>query len=199
MAIAVGLAGGACSDGGTSTADPTVPTAAPPTSSPAPATPDVSVIPATIDEPYLNAVLAALDEIDGQATRIIKSTKSFSKEAAGLLNAIYSDEWFDVQTEAWLTALAKDPALTAIKANPGNRKSTVERLITVKPDCVWMAATRDRTANSTTPSPPQVEFVALRPLDRSNDPSHRNPTAWMIATDGSNEDGTEPGNPCAAG
>ncbi|MGQ0520824.1 MAG: hypothetical protein ACT4PX_06720, partial [Actinomycetota bacterium] len=86
--LAMGLA--ACSGGGDSSADPTVPTAATTSSTPAPAI-DVSVVPATIDEPYLNAVLAALDEIDGEATRIIVATKRFPPEAADLLNTIYSD------------------------------------------------------------------------------------------------------------
>lgn len=196
MAIAVGLAGGACSDGGTSTADPTVPTAAPTTSSSAPATPDVSVIPATIDEPYLNAVLAALDEIDGQATRIIKSTRSFAKEAAALLNAIYSDEALGAESEVWFLSIAQDPELTGIREQPGHRRSEVDRIIASSPTCIWTAVRRDYSATDVNPGPVRIDYLALQPLDRSNDPTGKNPTAWMIIRDSHLQDGSEPTNPC---
>ena len=194
VAIAVGLAGGACSDGGTSTADPTVPTAAPSTT--APATPDVSVIPATIDEPYLNAVLAALDEIDGQATRIIKSTKSFAKEAAGLLRAIYSTEAFDNESEVWFIALARSPDLDGIRPNPGNRRTVVERIIAASPSCTWLAVRRDRSAVNTDPNPDRIEYIALVPKEPAIDPAGSNPTPWMISADGFRDDTREPSKPC---
>ena len=199
IALVVGisvLAG--CSNGDGTAADPTVPTAAVTTAEPATTVPDVSSIPATIDEPYLNAVLAALDEVDGQATRLIYATKKFTPEAADLLNAIYSDEETDRHANAWIAGLSRDPQLSSIKPNPGNRQTTVSRLITVTSTCVWMAVDRDHTADSVVAAAPRVEYVALRPLDRSNDPERRNPTAWMIAADGFNADGSEPGNQCEA-
>lgn len=186
----------ACTDSNDGTADPTVPTAAGTTATSA--TPDVSVIPQSIDEAYLNAVLAALDEVDGEATRIIVATKRFPPEAANLLNAIYSDERFQVQADAWFEALGEDPELGSIKAEPGNRRTEVQRIITASHSCVWMAVERDHSASSVTQSPPRTEYIALRPLDESNDRAGQNPTAWMITADGFNEDGSEPGNQCDA-
>lgn len=156
------------------------------------------MIPMRVDEAYLNAVLAALDEVEGEATRLIYASKRFTPEAAALLNAIYSDEESDRQSNGRLSALANDPELRAIKPNPGNRKTTVTRIITAKPVCVWMAVERDHTLDSVTPATPRAEFLALRPLDKANDPKGRNRTAWMIASEGFNPDGSEPGDPCGS-
>lgn len=190
--LALGLA--ACSGGDADTPDPTVPTAV--STTPTTTAPDVSVIPDRIDEPYLNAVLAALDQVDGDAVRIIHATKRFPPDVADRLNAIYSDDRFQVQADGWLEALARDPKLSSIAENPGNRKTTVERIITATATCVFVAVKRDHSANAVTPAPPRTEYIALRPLDGSNDPKKHNPTAWMMTVDGFNPDGTEPVNPC---
>ncbi|MDP9442421.1 MAG: hypothetical protein M3P34_09665 [Actinomycetota bacterium] len=158
--------------------------------------PDVSVIPDVIDDAYLNAVLAELDEVDGEATRLVKATNRFPREAADLLNAIYSDDALRQQANLWLESFAEDPELKGILPNPGNRKTTVLRLIEASPTCVWMAVRRDYSQVATDATPGPVEYVALRPLDRSNDPQGRNRTAWMITTDGYRSDDTEPSNPC---
>ncbi|MGI8683896.1 MAG: hypothetical protein ACR2MO_02130, partial [Acidimicrobiales bacterium] len=78
----------ACSDARPSEPDTTVPTAAPTSSSSTLAPPpNVAVIPSAIDAAYVNAVFAALDEVDAQATRIIKRTKRVPPEATDLLRA----------------------------------------------------------------------------------------------------------------
>ena len=192
VAVTFGLA--ACSDGGGSGADPTVPTSGS-TSSRVEGL-DVSVVPERIDEAYLNAVLAALDAVDGEATRIIVRTKRFPPEAADLLNAIYSDEEFARQAELWFASLSHDPALAGIRPEPGPRKSTVDRAIDISPGCVWMAIRRDYSAVNFVPGPEETRYLALQPLDRSNDPKQRNATPWMITYDGLLDDETEPSKPC---
>ena len=191
--VGITLACTACTSDEPGSADPTVPTAASSTAAPAP---DVSKIPETIDGAYLDAVLAALDEVDGQATRLIYAEKRFTPAAAEILNAIYSDEETDRQADARLSGLANDPQLSSIRPNPGNRRTIVTRIITATPACVWTEVERDHTLNSVTPGPPRHEFIALRPIDRSNDPKGVNPTAWMITSEGFNADGSEPGNQC---
>lgn len=195
LAAAVVLAG--CSGEGEGNVSPTVPSSVSTTSTTA--VPDVSVIPEVINEAYLNAVLAALDAVNGEAVRIIVATKRFPPDAADHLNAIYSDEEFQIQAEAWLTALAKDRQLSSIKPDPGNRKTTVRRIISASRECVWSEVERDHSGSSTMPVTPRPQYVALRPLDRSNDPRKLNPTAWMIAVEGFNQDGSEPGNQCEDG
>lgn len=185
-----------CSGGGDGpSADPTVPTAASTTSTSA--VPDVSTISAVIDAPYLNRVLAALDEVDGMATRVIVANKDLVPEAAEILNSIYADEEFTEQADVWLNTLDQDPDLRSIKASPGRRTTQVERIISASASCAWMAVSRDYSGTATQPKGPHTEYVALRPLDESNDPKNRNPTAWMIAGEGYDEDGSEPANQCA--
>lgn len=187
-----------CDDNAVSTADPTVPTAASSsTSSTAPA-PDVSAIPETIDEPYLNAVLAALDEVDGEATRIIKASKRIFPEAADVLNSIYSDEAVLIQTQNWADSIVRDPELGGVRPEPGNRRTTVERIIAASPTCVWLATKRDRSTVNVNPGPTRTTYIAMKPLDPSNDPNDVNRTAWMIVQEGLLSDGSEPPNPCPA-
>ncbi len=192
--VAAVLALPACSGGADGTPSTSVPTSKSTMSTTA--APDVSTIPSVIDEAYLNAVLAALDEVDGQATRVIKATKRFPPEAADLLNAIYSDEEFDKQANAWLQTLAEDRDLVGLLADPGSRKTKVERVIAASPSCVWIEVRRDYSQVATHATPGPLEYVALQPLDRSNDPQRHNPTAWMITIDGYRSDGKEPSNPC---
>ena len=192
--MAMVLAGAACTDKGDNTPDPTVPTAV----STTPPTTQVGIdtIPEVIDAPYLNRVLAAIDSVDTSAIRVVVKTKGVPPEAAEIFNSIYSDEWFPNVVDAWIQALQRDSDLSTLKRPLGDRHTTVERLITVTPNCIWMSVRRDYSDSDAKPRPPRTEFVALMPLDPANNPKNINPTAWMIITDGFRQDGTEPSSPC---
>ncbi len=195
LAVAALLLASTCS-GGEDEADPgaTVPTEVTTSTTVI----DVSTIPAVIDEAYLNRVLEALDAVDGMATKIIVERKALVPDATGLLAAIYDGEEFTDQTNAWLIGLQQDPNLVSIKPQPGNRKTTVERIISASQGCVWLAVRRDYSGTASNPPAPQTEYVALRPLDKTKDRKGLNPTAWIITEDGFNEDGSAPRNPCVA-
>ncbi|MGI8685090.1 MAG: hypothetical protein ACR2MO_08405 [Acidimicrobiales bacterium] len=160
------------------------------------AAPDISAIPEVIDEAYVNAVLAALDEIDGQATRIIVSAKRVPDEALALLQAILSDKEYFIEAKERVDALARDPEMTGFLPNPGNKVTTVQRIIGASRSCVWLAVQRDYSKANVDPGPTTTDYLALVPLDRSNDPKEVNRTAWMILADGRTRDGSEPDNPC---
>ncbi|MGH9151209.1 MAG: hypothetical protein ACRD03_02120, partial [Acidimicrobiales bacterium] len=117
--------------------------------------------------------------------------------AADYLNAIYSDEEFTRQVDVWAASLVRDIELKDIRPSPGNRATTIERIIAASPSCVWLAVKRDYSLVNFDPGPDRVEYVALEPLDPSNDPLGVNRTAWMVTTDGYRQDGTEPSNPCS--
>lgn len=199
MVVVVGFGLAGCSRDGDAGADTTVPTA-PRTTSTAASTvlPDIATIPAVIDAPYLNRVFIALEHVETEATRVIAEAKGVPQPAAEILNAIYSDDWFQVVVSNWAKQLADDPQLQGLKRPFGDRRTTVRRLISASPTCVWTEVERDYSQTDTNPGPVSSEYVELRPLDRSNDPNHRNPTAWMIAADGFRRDGAEPANPCPA-
>ncbi|MGH9152382.1 MAG: hypothetical protein ACRD03_08310 [Acidimicrobiales bacterium] len=192
VAWAAALAAG-CSPGDASLPpEPTVPTA--PSSTTSTTVVDVSAIPEVIDEAYLNRVLAALDAVEARATELIVANKALVPEAAEILNSVYADDRFSAHADAWVEALVDDPALSSVRA--GSRRTTVERVITAGPTCVWSEVRRDYSETTATPQPLQTEYVALRPLDPSNDPNQHNSTAWMITVDGFNADGSEPVDPC---
>lgn len=187
----------ACNDGGPDDPDTTVPTAASSsTSSTAVAAADITVVPATIDEPYVDAVLAALDEIDGRATRMIVASKTVPETAISLLQAIFGDEQFLIEMGNRTESLRLDPQLTGVLANPGNRVTTVERIIAASPGCIWLAVQRDRSRVNVDPGSTRTEYVALQPVDPTNDPGDVNGTPWAITVDGRSRDGSEPTNPC---
>jgi len=141
-------------------------------------------------------VLAALDEVDSEATRMIVAAKNVTPAAADHLNAIYSDEEFTRQVENWTLSLARDIELKGIRPSPGNRVTTIERIIAASPTCVWLAVKRDYSAVNFDPGADDTEYVALEPLDPGNDLRGVNRTAWMITVDGFRDDGLEPSNPC---
>ncbi|MGH9151039.1 MAG: hypothetical protein ACRD03_01255 [Acidimicrobiales bacterium] len=192
--VAAALAVAGCTGSAGTSAEPTVPTAAPTTPTTAPL--DVSVIPEVIDERYLAEVLAALDEVDSEATRMIVAAKNVTPAAADYLNAVYSDEEVDRQLENWYRSIADDLELKGIRPSPGNRVTTVERVISASPACVWLAVRRDYSAVNFDPGPEEIEYVALRPLDPTNDVRGVNPTGWMITDDVLLADGSEPRNRC---
>lgn len=197
LAIATVSAG--CKSGGdNATAEPTVPTSGTTSSSTTATTgvADVATIPDVIDEPYINGVLAALDKVDTTAVRVVMETKNVPPEAAEIFNSIYNDEWFTIKVDSWLGQVQRDPELKGLRRPLGDRHTTVQRLIAASPACVWMSVTRDYSESNANPQPPRTEYLALQPLDPSNDPKDHNPTAWMITADGFNEDGSEPQNEC---
>ena len=193
-AVVAVLALAGCQKSAGAPPEPTVPTAPSTTSTTAPI--DVSVIPPVIDEPYLTAVLAALDEDDSEATRLIHAAKNVTPAAADYLNAIYSDDEFTRQVDVWYLSIADDQELKGIRPSPGNRVTRIERVISASPTCVWMAVKRDYSAVNFDPGPDDTEYVAIEPLDRANDRRGVNRTAWMITDDGLLSDRTEPPNPC---
>ena len=169
---------------------PTVPATAPTT-----VPTDPYAVPATIDAAYLNKVFAALDHVSGDATRLIVASKQLVPPAAARLAAIYDEQHFKFQTNNWVDLLTSGQ-LGRSKTNPGDRTTSVERILQAGPACVYVAARRDYSAITVASAAPRIEYVGLKPLDQSRDPSHFNPTPWMIVGEGFNPDGTQPASPC---
>jgi hypothetical protein len=155
---------------------------------------DPYAIPGTIDAAYLNRVFAALDAVDGEATRTIVRTRNLPPEAAERLTAIYGDKEFRVQTNRWLDVI--EGGLQGYKPEPGNLKTSVIRVISSNPRCVFLVARRDHSAIAVSPPPSHDTYFYLEPLDPIRNKKHLNPTPWMIGGEGFNSDGSVPGDPC---
>lgn len=155
---------------------------------------DPYAVPAKIDEAYLNKVFAALEHVDGDATRLIVAGQTLVPEAAKRLRAIYAEDEFQAQVNLWLDIVIKKD-LGRSKPNPGDRRTTVSQVLTATPGCIYAAVNRDYSA-IVDDSTPSAEFVGLKPSDPARDSFNLNPTPWMVFFDGSNKDGSTPSDPC---
>lgn len=191
--LAVTLVGGACSRGGDGGAESdgdgpadafssTNPTPAPVADDPA------FAVPATIDEGYVTRVLAALDEVQGDVVRRIVETGAFAQADMIPLRAVFLDPELRAQTEGFGGLVE---SMDRLRKPPGDNRTTVVRLVTARPDCIYAETTVDVSATVVDPPAPFTSFVALRPSRPGNDPERHNPTPYSIAAEHPEER-----NPC---
>lgn len=183
-ALAVSGCQGAGDDGDIRT---TVPTA-PPTST----TTQVSYkVPATIDVPYIEKVMAALDHVDGEAARRAAAQRRLDEEFFEHYVAIYTDKYFSLVQRAWLEIAGNGFGLLADA--PGDPRTVVERVLVAKPNCVLFQAKRDYSSQLNGPDADvEPRYVALVPLPAQRNVGGRNPTPWIMSMDGRNSDGSAP-------
>ena len=171
---------------------PTVPTEAPATSTTA--VPDVATVPAVIDEAYLNEVLRVLNRVDGDAMRLIVQEEDLVPPAVERLAAIYLEEELNSQLRRWTRQVRE--GLDTFKKPPGDKVNSVVRIISNRPDCIYMETSEDYRVVSTAATAPFTMFVALQ-LKVTEDEHGFNTTAWMISLIGASPEGGDPGlNPC---
>lgn len=189
-----------CSSGGDDALGPTATVGTAPTTTataaPVEAPPDPSVIPADpadIDEEYVQAVVDALFAVDAKATEIFVKTEELDEEGVDYLEAIYIGEELDQQVNVWSETFAHGSEALL----PGALDHKVTRLIGRGSDCVYFEAEVDFAKTTTRKVPPQSNFLGITPKASGDDPKGENPTAWMLFTDGINEDGSMPEDPCA--
>ena len=186
----------ACSAGGGEELGPagtlgTVPT----TTTTAPEAVDPAVIPddpADIDEDYLQAVVDALFAVDAQAAKIFIETKKVDERAVDILRAVHVPDEHARQVNIWTVSLAERADLLL----PGTLGNDVQRVIDVRPDCVYLEVLRDYSETTTLDVPRQQVYLGLTPKIEGDDPNGMNPTAWMIFMNGLDDDDSEPENPC---
>src|SRR4051812_29229667 len=133
--------------------------------------------PPVIDAAYVNRVLAGLDGVYGDVTRMVVSTKRLPPDALARLRAIYDDDAalqlkLDAIQTVGLTQLAQ------LRPNPGNQVTTITNLITVRPKCVFASVNRDFSQLVANPAGVDHLWVAIVPLNPAHDPDHYNLTSW---------------------
>lgn len=175
----------ACATGGKSASQGST------TASASPTLTDPYAVPATIDAPYVNRVLAALDAVRGDTFRLYLRDRQISFEISERVRSLYgSGEGYDLEIRT-----LEDEKQSRPPTEPGNRMSTVTRLITATPTCIYAQVVRDYRPVGGTVSD-LVAWVGLRSAPALNDPSKFNPTQWMYVSDGTLPDRSEPPNPC---
>jgi hypothetical protein len=188
------VASAACSNGGaekgSAGANPTVATDPPTTT-----TTNPYDVPAVIDVAYVNRVLAGLDSVLGDVTRLLIRTNTFPPDAYDRLKALYGDnKWLQSKLDAFQHDLNR--GFANYKPTPGNKVSTATRLIVASHDCIFVEVRRDYTPVAETPPPSSPQWVALKPLDRVRDPARYNNTGWSFVYDGAEPGSVQPPNPC---
>jgi len=175
------------------TANPTIATAPLATT-----TTNPYAVPAVIDVAYVNRVLAGLDAAVGDVARLVLRTRTITQEAYDRLKAIYGDRTF---LQINIDGLERDirEGFRSYKSPAGDRKSTVSRLISARPSCIFVQISRDYSAVGINPlSELQTQWVGLRLLDQGRDPNDYNPTPWAYTYDGFPADRAQPPDPCAS-
>lgn len=184
-ATVLALTGGACSSGGAGRPDPTRPAPLAPTSTTDTTEPaDPYAIPEVIDEAYVNRVLAALDQIDGDSLRDVVSKGAVSFESFERIRAIYNDPEYDQQSDGLRDLVKED--LGRFKSPPGNRKTVVFRLPHVSPTCIVTNVRADFSevvVSPPTTAPDEFQLLILERTQPGADPKRFNPTSWSIVHD----------------
>lgn len=188
--VLAALALASCRDGGAQEPRTTVPTA-PTTASTTSTTLASYEVPAVIDQAYIESVMAALDHVYGETARHIARERAADAQFAEYLVATFGGESFSLKQRLWGQVLNDDFRL--LRTDPGDAKTTVERILVVDSGCILFQAGRDffRIFNEPDPAGPP-RFVGLVPLPPGRDVRHVNPTPWLITFDGRRSDGVDP-------
>ncbi|MGI8685997.1 MAG: hypothetical protein ACR2MO_13075 [Acidimicrobiales bacterium] len=157
---------------------PAVTTAAPATTT-APA--DPFAVPTVVDVAYVDRVLAALDQVRGDAVRSIVLQRRVDAAAIERIRAIYNDPAFQISAESIQMIPSED--LTRYKAPPGDRRTRVQRIVSSGPSCVVFESIVDFSAVVLNPPPhltDERDVMVLAPTQPGADPKELNPTPWSI-------------------
>ncbi|HWI02806.1 MAG TPA: hypothetical protein VNT52_03120 [Acidimicrobiales bacterium] len=190
------LLASACSGGGASKgsagANPTLATDPPTTT-----TTNPYAVPATIDAVYVNRVLAGLDAQLGDVTRLLIRSGTFPEEAYDRLKAVYTDDQaLQLKLDAFQSDLRR--GFQDYKPSPGNKVTTVTRIITASASCIFVEVRRDYSAVALNSNVVNPQWTALKPSDPSRDPRRYNDTRWALAYDSVQPNLAQPPNPCGS-
>ena len=143
----------------------------------------------------LNRILVGLDGVTGDLQRILVRERRITAEVTDRLQSIYTGPELLNQIDAFQADVAN--GLAGYKDPPGNRVTTVSRLITASPICVFAAVTRDYAPLTEGPAPrPSSLYVILVAKSEADDPRQLNPTPWAMLYDGVQADGSQPEDVC---
>lgn len=163
---------------------------------PAPATTAPPLAAAGAEEAAaVDRILAGLDGVMGDAQRLLVRDRRITPEVTDRLRAIYVGPELLNQIDAFRADVAG--GLAGFKEPPGDRVTTVSRLITVSPICVFVEVARDYGPITAGPAPaPASLYVVLVTKAEADDSRQLNPTPWAMLYDGVQIDGSQPEDVC---
>jgi len=159
-----------------------------------PATGESFTPPDPIDAAYAERVLNRLYETEGDAIRITRAAGTVTPEAEALLRSISSKDWADVELEE--LRRAAESGFVDLRSSPGNSTFRVQRLVTGRPDCMYVIGLKDFT-QVLDPPPDRAgerDFVWLEATDQI---TGSNPTGWRVGAVRTRTDEGVEADPCA--
>jgi len=154
-------------------------------------------VPEVIDEAYVNRVLAGLDQVVGDAVRLVVKSRQMDEEVFYLLKSVSVGDTFQLKLDGLQADLMR--GLPTYNEQPGNKKTTVTRLITTMETCIFAEVQKDFSAVNISGQPSlSTQWVVLVPLDTTRDEYNHNPTPWMFLYDGFLQDQSQPPDLCVA-
>jgi hypothetical protein len=157
--------------------------ASPPTTSLAPSTvaaPDADIVPPVITVAYVNAVLAVLNHVYGNATRALVASRRMTPDVRADLRSIYNDPAYGQQLSA--AQLSLTTVITNVRLHPGDPVILVKKLMSAAATCVFFEATTDLSKVLVHPTPSAAsEYFELARKQPGGDPRDLNQTRWAIS------------------
>jgi hypothetical protein len=152
-------------------------------------------IPPVIDAAYVNRVLAGLDQVIGDAVRLVVKNRVVDEEVYYRLSSVYLGDTLQLNLDGIQEDLLG--GMRGYRETPGNNVTTVTRLITATNTCVFAEVVKDYApVNASGQANLSTQWVALVPLDFQRDVRHYNPTSWILLYEGFRDDLTQPADPC---
>ncbi len=151
--------------------------------------------PGTDEVATVDRILAGLDGVIGDLQRSLVRDRRISSEVTDRLRAVYTGPELLNQIDAFRADV--DGGLAGYQSPPGNRVTTVSRLLTASPICIFAEVTRDYGPVTAGPPPPPASlYVVLVTKTETDDPKALNPTPWAMLYDGVQADGSQPEDVC---
>ncbi|MGH9280818.1 MAG: hypothetical protein ACRD12_22360 [Acidimicrobiales bacterium] len=149
-------------------------------------------MPEPVDATYVNRVLQGLDAQSGDVYRLYLRDRQITSEIRDRVQAMYgTGPAFELTIRA-IEAARNDRATV----EPGNRITTVTRMISATSACIYVQVARDYRPVGGTDSA-AVEWVGLQPISVFTNATSYNPTHWRYVVDGALPGDSQPPNPCA--
>ncbi len=143
----------------------------------------------------VNRILTGLDGVIGDLQRTLVRDRRITADVTDRLKALYTGPELLNQIDAFRADVTG--GLVGYKNPPGNRVTTVRRLITASPICIFVEVSRNYGPITDGPAPPpSTLYVVLVTKTEADDPKALNPTPWAMLYDGVQADGTQPEDVC---
>lgn len=144
--------------------------------------PNTRIVPRHITVAYVDAVFVKLNHIYGDAVRAAVKAKAVTPAVRTDLHAIYKNPEYERKVTSFSMNLRI--GLNNIRPNPGDQITTVVKLISASPGCIFVKThTNFRNVDRREQPSVAAEYEKLTRRTIQSVVRQRNPTPWCISLD----------------